>query len=54
MNEFSEYLMKMAEPKINPHHVFYRQFFPASPIVRIKIMGYKNVQCKFYTYVFIL
>ncbi|XP_029032389.1 methyltransferase-like protein 17, mitochondrial isoform X1 [Osmia bicornis bicornis] len=32
MNEFSEYLMKMAKPKINPHHVFYRQFFPAAPI----------------------
>ncbi|KAG6804124.1 methyltransferase-like protein 17, mitochondrial [Apis mellifera caucasica] len=32
MNELSEYLIKNATPKINTNYVFYRQFFPASPI----------------------
>lgn len=35
MHEVSEYLMKRAIPQVKPIHIFYRQFFPASPIVRI-------------------
>ncbi|KAK9298295.1 hypothetical protein QLX08_008306 [Tetragonisca angustula] len=32
MNELSEYLIKRAVPKIKQKYIFYRQFFPASPI----------------------
>lgn len=32
MHELSEYLIKRAIPQVKPMHIFYRQFFPASPI----------------------
>ncbi|CAD1480449.1 unnamed protein product, partial [Heterotrigona itama] len=32
MNELSEYLIKRAVPNIKQKYIFYRQFFPASPI----------------------
>ncbi|XP_017881519.1 methyltransferase-like protein 17, mitochondrial isoform X2 [Ceratina calcarata] len=32
MNNLSEYLIKNATPNINPSYIFYRQFFPASPV----------------------
>ncbi|CAL7933606.1 unnamed protein product [Xylocopa violacea] len=32
INELSEYIIKNAKPQINSKYIFYRQFFPASPI----------------------
>ncbi|XP_060831957.1 methyltransferase-like protein 17, mitochondrial [Bombus pascuorum] len=32
MHELSEYLIKRAIPQVKPRYIFYRQFFPASPV----------------------